>query len=371
MRVSFPNGEKKDLKAVWIDQKSLHVYFVDQRILPSEIKILESNSVQKTAKFIQTMVIRGAPSIGIAGAYGIVQSAKEAYEKHLDTNIIKFHDQLAKDAKLLLETRPTAIDLQNNIEKMLDLLKNIQGRQIPSIKKYLDLALSLNSKLLEECNNIAINGLTLIKDGYNILTHCHTGAFATVDIGTALAPLKLAYQKKIRIHVYVDETRPRLQGGKLTTWELDEEGVPYTLITDSTAASLMAKGKISMVITGADRITMNGDVANKIGTYNLAVLCKWHNIPFYIAAPWGTFHRSLITGDQIPIEERDKREITHIKINQDHYEPIMFPTKKVYNPAFDITPNNLITGIITPKEIIYPPYSSNIKKILPKDINND
>lgn len=365
MKVSLPNGENKDLKAVWIDQSSHNVFFVDQRTLPEEISILESKSVEKTAEFIYKMVIRGAPSIGITGAYGLVQSVKEAYNRNLQNNPELFYQHLLKDSKILLQTRPTAIDLQNNVNAMLSLWKPDKSNFPPSIGDYTLKAKNLEKKLLDECLKIAEAGLSLIKNNCKILTHCHTGSFATVDIGTAISPMKLAVERGYAIHVFVDETRPRLQGGKLTAWELHQTNVPYTLITDSTAASLMKDKKINFVIVGADRIAANGDVANKIGTYNLSVISNFHNVPFYIAAPWSTFHIDLSSGEDIPIEERNIREITHIKTGKDQEIPLAFETTNVYNPAFDITPNKLITGIITPGGILYPPFEKSIKEKIP------
>lgn len=362
MKINFSNGEKKDLKAVWIDQDSIEVFFVDQRALPKDIKILKSDTVEKTAEFIRSMVIRGAPSIGIAGAYGFVQSVKSAYSIKLNQKPKKFYQHLEKDSKKLLQTRPTAIDLQNNINRMLSIWNPEIGAKPPSISDYLCKALNLEKNLLEECKNIAETGFSLLKDGYSIITHCHTGAFATVDIGSALSPMKLAHERGYKIHVYVDETRPRLQGGKLTAWELDESGVPYTLITDSTAASLMKENKIDIAIVGADRIAANGDIANKIGTYNLSIISKFHEVPLYIAVPWSTFHLGISTGKDIPIEQRSSREITHLKLKNSHEVPITFETSSVYNPAFDITPNELLTGIIVPGEILYPPFKEAISK---------
>jgi methylthioribose-1-phosphate isomerase len=366
MKVSFPNGEKKDLKAVWIDHSTLKVFFVDQRILSEKIDILESNSVEKTADFIYSMVIRGAPSIGIAGAYGIVQSVISAYNKNLQKNPEKFQQYLLKNSKTLLQTRPTAIDLKNSINLMLSLWNPENNNSPPSVNEYIAEAENLEKKLIEECTKIAEIGLTLIKDGNKILTHCHTGSFATVDVGTALSPMKLAVEMGFDIHVYVDETRPRLQGGKLTAWELEQTNVPYTLITDSTAATLMKDKKVNFVIVGADRIATNGDVANKIGTYNLSVISKFHDVPFYVAAPWSTFHLELHSGDEIPIEERSVKEVTHLKTKNNQEIPLTFETLSVYNPAFDVTPNHLITGIITPGGILYPPYEKSISQMVPQ-----
>ncbi|OLS23128.1 MAG: Methylthioribose-1-phosphate isomerase, partial [Candidatus Heimdallarchaeota archaeon LC_3] len=271
---------------------------------------------------------------------------------------------LLDDSNLLLHTRPTAVDLKNILNIMLSLWSPKISNIPPLLDIYKSKALELTTNLIDECQAIAEAGLTLIKNDFNIITHCHTGAFATVDIGTAIAPMKLAAEKGYDIHVYVDETRPRFQGGKLTAWELEQAGVPYTLITDSTAASLMKANKIDLAIVGADRIARNGDFANKIGTYNLAVISSFHDVPFYSAAPWSTFHPDLMDGNEIPIEERDSKEITHTESNNGQELLLTYETKSVYNPAFDISPNSLLSGIIVPGQILEKPFNESIENIV-------
>ena len=363
MIITFSDGKKEDLKAVWLDEDPHLVHFVDQRKIPGSINILTSKTVEETSQFIKDMVIRGAPSIGIAGAYGMVQSVVEAYEQKYSNNKQQFLKKIKNDAKILISSRPTAVDLSNYVNEILLFCQSYK-KEIPDISEVKLVAENFAKRLIEECNKIARTGASLIKNGTRILTHCHTGAFATVDIGTALGVIKEAGKSK-SIHVYVDETRPRLQGGRITTWELFQAGINYTLITDSMAAHLMKENKIDLVLVGADRITSDGCVANKIGTYNLAVLCNYHKIPFYVAAPWSTFHIDLKGCNAIPIEERSISEVlnarsldgtTEIKLN--------FPKSPVINPAFDVTPPELITGIIVPGTIIKAPYEQQIRKIV-------
>lgn len=364
MQLILPDGTKKDFRAIWMEESDTEVYFIDQRVLPFKIQVLTSGSVNETADFIRTMVIRGAPAIGIAGSYGIIQSAYYAYKSGLNLDKEKFLLHLHSDANTLVAARPTAIDLNNCVQAMLKFVNAFieQEQILPTVEILKAKANAMSNSIIDECRSLAKVGLQLFKDNINILTHCHTGAFATVDVGSALAPIKLAHEKGFTIHVYVDETRPRLQGGKLTAWELHEAGVPYTVIVDSAAASLMKMGKIDFVLVGADIICSNGDFANKIGTYSLAVLSKYHNIPFFTVAPWSTFRLDILNGDSIPIEVRDTEELTHTYSMQGEKIPMIFPTKQVYNPAFDITPNQYLTGIITSEGILHQPYNQTITK---------
>lgn len=357
MKFTDANGSTKDIQAVWIEQEHLpNVYFIDQRFIPFKVAILTSKSVRIAT--LKGMVIRGAPSIGAAAAYGMLQS----YIQHNNSGTqIENMQQIEADAKLLLSARPTAVDLQNSVSEMLKII-----REKNTFKDVLNKAKTITADIISECLAIAAVGGNLIKNGSSILHHCHTGALATVDIGTALGILIQAYKSGKQIHVYVDETRPRLQGGRITAWELNQEQVPHTIISDSVAASLMRQGKIDLIMVGADRVASNGDIANKIGTYSLAVLAYHHQIPFYCAIPWSTFDRSIASGDEIIIEQRDESEVRRALTSGLRTEQIINESP-VYNPAFDVTPNNLITGIITPKTIIQPPYKENIAKVLDHD----
>jgi len=300
--------EGKEMRSLWWDGM---LKLIDQRKLPFQLKIFDADSVEKVAYAIKKMVVRGAPAIGCAAAYGMVLGKDKE-----------------KAARILKRTRPTAHDLFYAIDYMME-----HGCTLEAANNYVE-------SIIQKCKKIGEIGAGLIKEGDKILTHCNAGALATVDWGTALAPLRMAKDKNI--FVWVDETRPRLQG-LLTAWELEQEGIEHALIVDNAAGYYMREGQIDMVIVGADRIALNYDVANKIGTYEKAVLAKENDIPFYVAAPMSTFDKSIKNGEQIKIEERDSIEITKIF----DYLP-----KKVKNPAFDVTPAEYITGIITEKGII-------------------
>ena len=301
------------MKSLWRD--GLQIKMIDQRKLPEKLEIFTARNEKDIAYAIKEMVIRGAPAIGAAAAYGV------AIAKNKENA-----------ANLLKKTRPTAHDLFYAVNYMINKVRNGEDA-IKSADKYA-------AMIIEKCRKIGENGKKLIKRGYRILTHCNAGALATIDYGTALSPLRMAKDKEI--FVWVDETRPRLQG-LLTAWELEQEGIDYAIIADNAAGYFMERGEVDMIIVGADRIASNYDVANKIGTYQKAVVAKENNIPFYVAAPLSTFDKNIPSGDKIEIEERDVEEITRI---------YKFIPKKVRNPAFDVTPAKYITGIITEEGII-------------------
>ena len=339
-----------------IEWKDGKVFLIDQRKLPLKYKIINCSSYQEVAEAIKKMKIRGAPAIGVAAAFGI---ALAAYSSKADT-YKEFSLDMEKAKKCLALTRPTAVNLFWALERMMNLINT---------KKDVDL-FELKDIILQEAKDIAredieINkamgkyGASLIKDGDNILTHCNAGALATVDHGTALGVIRTAFKEGKKIHVYVDETRPVLQGARLTAWELMQERIPLTLITDSMAGFLMSQKKINLIIVGADRIARNGDVVNKIGTYSLSVLARENKVPFYVAAPISTIDVSLSSGKEIPIEERNPKEITHILDKQ------IAPTGvKVFNPAFDLTSHRYVEAIITEKGVIRKPFEKNIKSVV-------
>lgn len=306
-------GEEK--RALWFEKDT--VKFIDQRFLPYKLKIFNAKSIDKLAFAIKEMVVRGAPAIGVAAAYGMVLGGK---------NIIR-------SSQIIKKTRPTAYDLFFAIKYMINSIKNGED-PLTSANNYVE-------DIINRCKKIGENGEKLIEDKSKILTHCNAGALATVDYGTALAPIRLANKNGKNIFVFADETRPRCQG-LLTSWELKQEGIDHALIADNASGFYMRKGEIDIVIVGADRIAKNGDFANKIGTYEKAVIAKENNIPFYVAAPISTFDKNIRNGNQIKIEERDKKEMTHINNCQ-----IMPSWVNVRNPAFDITPNKYVTGYIT------------------------
>ena len=330
------------------------VELIDQRLLPAKVKYAKCSSKKAMFDAIKKMKIRGAPAIGIAGAYGAYLGIKDSKAKDFGG----FKKDLSRSCEYIASSRPTARNLFWAIERIERVAEENKERSVRSIKKII---LTEAHKILEEdkriCRAIGKNGSSLIKKGSRILTHCNAGGLATGEYGTALGVI-FASRSKIK-RVYADETRPVLQGARLTVWELLAEGIPTTLICDNMAASLMAKKKIDLIIVGADRIASNGDAANKIGTYGLAVLARHHKIPFYVAAPSSTFDLSLKSGREIPIEERDPDEVR--KINN---VAITVKDVSVCNPAFDVTPAGLVTAIITEKGIIKKPTRNRVLKTI-------
>ena len=349
------NFESKIKTIEWIDNISR---MIDQTILPYEFKTVDIKTAEEMYKAIKDMIVRGAPAIGIAGAHGVSLAAIELAKNIKDKN--DFIKALEEKALYLKSSRPTAVNLQWAVDKQMQLAKSINTSNVNEIV----CALKENGKKLEN-EDIEINkkigdyGTQVVPKGATILTHCNAGALATVGYGTALGVIRSAYAKDPTIKVFADETRPRQQGARLTTWELTQDGIPTTLITDGMCSYFMSKGMIDMVVTGADRIAANGDTANKIGTYTVAIAAKYHNIPFYIAAPLSTIDISIKSGHEIPIEERSKEEVTHINGNW-----ICAKDVNIINPGFDVTPHSLITGIITEKGILKPDFTHSIKSIL-------
>ncbi len=330
------------------------VILIDQTILPNEYKKVEITNYKDMAKAIKEMIVRGAPAIGIAGAHGIALAAMEFinYDKN------QFFQSLRQTADYLISQRPTAVNLAWAVEQLYEYALKL--KDLP-IKEIVANVVSQSKKM--ELEDIKINkkigdfGAEIVPKGATILTHCNAGALATVGYGTALGVVRSAFAKDQTIKVFADETRPRLQGAKLTTWELIQDNIPVTLITDGMSGYFMQKGMIDMVIVGADRIAANGDTANKIGTYNLAIVAKFHKIPFYVAAPLSTIDINIASGEEILIEEREQNEVTYI-----NGKAICAKGVNIINPAFDVTYNNLITGIITEKGILRPNYSISIKQ---------
>ena len=334
----------------WVDNYSK---MVDQTLLPYEFKYVKITDGDKMYDAIKTMVVRGAPAIGVAGAHGVALYGQELAKKQLSR--AEFIDELLAKADYMASSRPTAVNLMWAVEKQKNIIRTSKS-DIEGIVQ----ELILNGKRLED-EDIAINkkigdnGAEVVPKGASILTHCNAGGLATVGYGTALGVVRSAFAKDNTIRVFADETRPRQQGARITTFELTTDGIPTTLITDGMCSYFMKKGMIDMVCVGADRIAANGDAANKIGTYTLAIAAKYHNIPFYVAAPLSTIDTSIKTGDEIPIEERSREEVTHI-----NGKIICAPEVNVINPGFDVTPNELITGIITEAGILCPDYKKSI-----------
>lgn len=305
-----------------------HPDVLDQRLLPERTKYIHLRTPDAVAQVIRDMAVRGAPAIGITAAYGIALSSLLGRD-------------VAGDAALLRSTRPTARDLFAALEFMLDGLE-LGGDPV-------DLAISYASSIERDCRAIGESGVELFKKGIKVLTHCNAGALASVYWGTALAPIRFAHMRGLHPFVFVDETRPLLQGSRLTAWELSLEGIDHVIIADNAAGHYMSKGQVDLILVGADRIARNGDVANKIGTYEKAVVAHENGVPFYVAAPWSTFDASLLTGDDVPIEERPQKEV--LEVSGCRFAP---EGSKALNPAFDITPFKYITGIVTPDGIIKP-----------------
>lgn len=332
------------------------VKLIDQTLLPNELRYIECDTVEQVWEAIKVLRVRGAPAIGIAGALGTVLGIWNSDAKSYDEFSKRLHDVTS----YLATSRPTAVNLFWALDRMKSTAEANKDKPIPELKEIL---LAEAQKIIDEdkamCRAIGKNGAELINDGFTILTHCNAGGLATADYGTALAIIFTAHQQGKKIKVFADETRPLLQGARLTTWELMQAGVDVTLICDNMAGQVMKEGKIDCVIVGADRIASNGDTANKIGTYTVAILAKEHKIPFYVAAPTSTLDLSITSGDMIPIEQRDPSEVTTFFGKRTAPEGV-----KVYNPAFDVTPARLIDAIITEKGIARPPFQKSLAQLM-------
>ncbi|NPA44956.1 MAG: S-methyl-5-thioribose-1-phosphate isomerase [Chlorobi bacterium] len=331
---------QKQNRAVWAEKNI--VYLIDQTKLPFKEEIFISDNYKKTCEAIVTMITRGAGSIGATAGFAMMQASYEAPKEN-------YNNFLLEAKKEIEATRPTAQDLFSAV-------KRVYNKALNSFEEAEKEAQKIADETSEAGRKIGIIGNELIEDGFSILTHCNAGPLAIVDYGSALAPIIEAHKNGKKVFVYVDETRPRNQGAKLTAWELEKAGVPHTIIADNVVGLLMQQGKIDMVITGADRIAKNGDTANKIGTLEKAILAKEFNIPFYIAAPMSTFDDNILEGKDIPIEERSEDEVLYI--SGEDAEGIIrkiriaSPNSGAYNPAFDVTPVKYITGFITPDAVL-------------------
>jgi len=337
----------------WSDGK---VRMIDQRLLPAEFCLIEYEDYCGVADAIQAMVIRGAPAIGAAAAFGMALAARTSQAQDRDGLLA----DLRAAAEVLRAARPTAVNLSWAVTRLLHRAEaESNGAAIP--RALLAEAQALADEDVEANRRLGEHGATLIQDGASILHHCNTGALATVDHGTALGVIRTAHEQGKRVHVFVDETRPRLQGARLTAWELHQLGIPFTLIADNAAGHFMRTGKIDIVLVGADRVAANGDVANKIGTYKLAVVAQANGIPFYPCVPTSTIDLSLPSGDDIPIEERPAEEVTDVT-----YEgrPIAPQGVRTANPAFDVTPHRYVTGIVTENGIAYAPLHLSLRKVM-------
>lgn len=339
-----------------IEWKNNNVVMIDQRLLPNKEVYRTYKDFLDVAEAIREMVVRGAPAIGVAAAMGIALGAIQINAKDRKG----FAKEFEKICKVIGSTRPTAVNLFWAIERMKRVLKENPKLFLDELKQRLvQEAKDIHKQDIEINKRMGRHGSKLIKNRATILTHCNAGALATAGYGTALGVIRAAVEDGKKIKVFADETRPFLQGSRLTAWELMKDGIDTTLITDNMAGYIMKKGLIDAVIVGADRIAANGDTANKIGTYSVAVMAKEHKIPFYVAAPISTIDLKIKTGEKIPIEERDMREVTHIK-----GIAIAPNGVKVRNPAFDVTPSKLITAIITENGVARVPFEKNLKKLV-------
>ena len=344
--------ESKIRPIQWADGVSR---MLDQTVIPYEYKYIDVTTGQQMFDAIKTMIVRGAPAIGIAGAHGVVLYAQELERQNLPFE--EFKKQLIEKTDYMATSRPTAVNLMWACKQQKDIIENSNSDIKTLIKELTQKAVEIELDDIERCKKIGDNGAAVVPKGATILTHCNAGALATGGYGTALGVVRSAYDKDNTIQVFADETRPRQQGARLTTFELAMDGIPVTLITDGMCSYFMSKGMIDMVCVGADRIAGNGDTANKIGTYTVAISAKYHNVPFYIAAPLSTIDINIKSGKEIPIEERSHEEVTHI-----NGKIICSDKVKVINPGFDVTPNELIAGIITEVGILRAPYEESIKK---------
>ncbi len=336
----------------WTDEG---VRFIDQTKLPTEEVYVTCKDYEEVATAIRDMIVRGAPAIGVAAAMGFALGVRDAEGDH----VAELRGQFDQICDTMGETRPTAVNLFWAIRRMQDRFEQVNELPVAQIKQAM--ITEAQRMYLEDIaanETMGRNGAVLLPSSGGVLTHCNAGALATCGYGTALGVIRAAVEAGKKIHVFADETRPFLQGSRLTAWELVKDNIPTTVISDNMAGAMMRQGKIGAVIVGADRIAANGDVANKIGTYTVAVLAKEHGIPFYVAAPWSTVDLETPDGSKIPIEQRSSKEVTHIAGKQ------MTPNGvKIENPAFDVTPNHYVTAIITERGVAKAPYSDSLKSL--------
>jgi methylthioribose-1-phosphate isomerase len=337
------------------------VRFIDQTKLPTEEVYVTSRTYLEVADAIKTMIVRGAPAIGVAGAMGVALGARDSKAN----SVADLKREFEHICDVLAATRPTAVNLFWGIQRMKDTFTALErgGKSVDQIKQGLiHEAQQMHVEDIAACELMGRNGASLLPKTGGVLTHCNAGALATCGYGTALGVIRSAVEAGAKINVYADETRPFLQGSRLTAWELMKDGIPTTVISDNMAGAMMKQGKIGAVIVGADRIAANGDVANKIGTYSVAILAKEHGIPFYVAAPWSTVDMATPHGDHIPIEQRASTEVTHMAGKQ------VAPTNvKVENPAFDVTPHKYVSAIITERGVARPEYAKSLRELAQRE----
>jgi methylthioribose-1-phosphate isomerase len=364
MHIMSDNEQTQDVRTVWWedDAHSVAVYLLDQSLLPQEVRYLRLTHENEVANAIKTLKVRGAPAIGVTAAFGMALSLYRLLREQGDaTTLIQAQQHLREVGSILSRTRPTAVNLFWAIERMQACVDSGIKAQYPLpylAQRMRDEAQAIADEDADACLKMGAFGAELIAEGDMLLTHCNAGALATTGLGTALAPMYVAHRAGKHFHVFVDETRPVLQGARLTAWELQQEGIPITLITDNMAGHFMRRGGIKAVFVGADRIAANGDVANKIGTYSVAVLAHAHGIPFYVVAPCSTIDLQLPSGEHIPIEQRPPEEVTNVR------GAIIAPLGvQVANPAFDVTPHSYVQAIITERGIVRPPFVEGLRQV--------
>jgi methylthioribose-1-phosphate isomerase len=338
---------------VW-DYTHQKVKMIDQRLLPGEFLEVSFTSCEQVADAIQTMVVRGAPAIGASAAFGMALAAQTSFA----SNVPEMRAELAVAADTLRAARPTAVNLTWAVDRMLAVANDPEIDEVRTLQTaMLDLAQRIADQDVEINKRMAAYGAGMMKKNEVVIHHCNTGALATVDWGTALGVIRMAHEQGKQPHVLVDETRPRLQGARLTAWELEQYGISYEIITDNAAGYFLSSGNVDRVLVGADRAAANGDVANKIGTYMLALAAKDNQVPFFAVVPTSTVDLKIPEGKQIPIEERDPGEVLDLEVKGEQIAPGGAAAR---NPAFDITPNRLITGIVTENGVVYPPFIENL-----------
>lgn len=337
----------------WIDD---HIQMIDQKKIPWEKTTVDLRTYQEVAASITDMTVRGAPAIGAAAAFGMVLAAHQSEAADIDGLVA----DLREAADVLKASRPTAVNLAWAVNKLMEIVESGEFSHPDALRAaLLDMAQRIADEDVATNQAIGRYGAELIQDGYTVLHHCNTGSLATVDYGTALGVIRSAYEQGKQFHVLLDETRPRLQGSRLSAWEMEELGQPYDIIPDTAAGFYMQRGEVKMVVVGADRVAANGDFANKIGTYQIAVLAKENNIPFYCAVPVSTIDLALKSGDEIPIEERTLDEV-----RKPYGNPLVPDHFHARNPAFDVTPHRYVAGFITEKGIVRPPFEENLRQIV-------
>lgn len=343
------------MRTITWDYEENKLQMIDQRLLPGELKLVTFEDYRQVAEGISNMVVRGAPAIGASAAFGLSLAAQQSRANKVDDLIADLNEA----ADILNAARPTASNLNWALERILSEIASIEG-DVDDIKQaVLDQAQTIADEDIEINKRMARHGASLIDDGDTIIHHCNTGALATVDWGTALGVIRMAHELGKNVHVLVDETRPRLQGSRLTAWELEQYGIPYEIISDNAAGFFLSNGKVQKVFFGADRVAANGDVANKIGTYMLALAAKDNNVPAYSVVPTSTIDLTLERGELIPIEERNPQEVLNITSDGRRVAP---KSAKARNPAFDITPHKLISAIVTENGVVHPPFINNLAK---------